>query len=263
MGRCVEDVARSFRVLAGHDPRDPWSLADNPVVPPLEHSSDLRGRVIGYDPTFSESGVDPEVVAILHTAIDVLRAQGAEVVETRLPDVEAALACWVQLGSAEMANAHAETYPSRATEYGPELARTLELGRHVSGRAVAAAWEIRTALTRQLAGCFSAGAAGSPGRASGGVDALICPVIPGHFGAHAILTRSQTLPFEAAAGLAMRFASTFDLTGSPALTLCGGFDGDGAPIGFQLVGRHCDESTLLALGAAYQRVTDHHRQRPG
>jgi Asp-tRNA(Asn)/Glu-tRNA(Gln) amidotransferase A subunit family amidase len=45
--------------------------------------------------------------------------------------------------------------------------------------------------------------------------------------------------------------------------LCCGFDGDRAPIGFQLVGRHCDESTLLALGAAYQRVTDHHRQRPG
>jgi amidase len=255
MGRSVGDVAKSFRVLAGHDPRDPWSLADHPVVAPLDDRASVRGRVIGYDPVFSEAGVDPEVVATLQAAIDALRGQGVEVVEMRLPDVDAALASWVQLGSAEMANAHAATYPSRASEYGGEFARTLDHGLNVSGREVAAAWAIRLALTRRLAGCFTAGAAG-------GLDALICPVIPGRFGAGAILTRDETLPFEAAAGLATRFASPFNLSGSPSLTLCGGFDGDGAPIGFQLVGRHCDESTLLELGAAYQRATDHHRKRP-
>jgi len=262
MGRSVGDVAKSFRVLVGHDPRDPWSLADNPVVAPLDEEKSVRGRVIGYDPVFSEAGVDAEVVAALQAAIEVLRGQGAEVVEMRLPDVDAALASWVQLGSAEMANAHAATYPSRTSEYGREFARTLEHGMSVSGRDVAAAWEIRLALTRRLEGCFAAGGGGAPNGTRQGLDALICPVIPGRFGAGAILTRAETLPFEAAAGLATRFASPFNLSGSPSLTLCGGFDRDRAPIGFQLVGRHCDESTLLELGAAYQRATDHHRQRP-
>ncbi len=262
MARSVADVARSFRVLAGHDPRDPWSLTDNPTLPPLPASPDVRGRVVGYDATFCEEGVDAEVIATLHTALDVLRREGVKVVEMRMPDVGAALASWVQLGSAEIANAHAATYPARAAEYGRELAQTLDHGLSVSGRDVASAWEIRLALARRLAGCFVGVAPGCPSAAPDGLDAILCPVVPGRFGAGAILTRPETLPFPEAAGLAMRFTSPFDLSGSPTLTLCGGFDAEAAPIGFQLVGRHCAETTLLELGAAFQRATDHHRQRP-
>lgn len=61
----------------------------------------------------------------------------------------------------------------------------------------------------------------------------------------------------------MRFTSPFNLSGSPSLTLCGGFDHEASPIGFQLVGRHLDEARLLELGAAYQSTTDHHLQHPG
>ena len=60
----------------------------------------------------------------------------------------------------------------------------------------------------------------------------------------------------------MRFTSPFNLSGSPSLTLCGGFDSERAPIGFQVVGKHCDEETLLEFGAAYQGATDHHQARP-
>ncbi len=50
--------------------------------------------------------------------------------------------------------------------------------------------------------------------------------------------------------------------GVPALTVPCGFDGDGLPIGIQLVGRHWAEGTLLAVARAYQQATDWHRRRP-
>ena len=50
--------------------------------------------------------------------------------------------------------------------------------------------------------------------------------------------------------------------GVPALTVPCGFDGQGLPIGIQLVGRHWAEGTLLAVAHTYQQATDWHRRRP-
>ena len=47
----------------------------------------------------------------------------------------------------------------------------------------------------------------------------------------------------------------------PALSVPCGFEA-GMPIGLQLVGPQWSEALLLACGAAYQDVTDFHRQRP-
>ncbi len=259
MARSVEDVARSFSALCGHDPRDPWSLTDNPAFPEWSGDSDVKGRVVGIDAAFCEEDVDPEMAAATFAAVDVLRAQGIRVVEMKLPDCGEALGAWLHLGSAEIANAHADTHPSRASDYGEGLSATIQLGQSVSGRDVASAWRHRIAFARRLAGVFVGGAPGCPTEAPNGLDAIISPVIPGRFPANANLGDPGALPHGRAA---MRFTSPFNLSGSPSLTLCGGFDGEGTPIGFQFVGAHNDEATLCALGAAYQRATDHHLKRP-
>ena len=43
----------------------------------------------------------------------------------------------------------------------------------------------------------------------------------------------------------LRFTAPFDMSGSPSITLPGGFTAEGLPIGFQLVGRHLDEALLV------------------
>jgi amidase len=55
---------------------------------------------------------------------------------------------------------------------------------------------------------------------------------------------------------------TLDLTGMQALTMNGGFAKHGAPIGFQLVGKHLSEDLLLRAGRAYQSITDWHTRHP-
>ena len=97
------------------------------------------------------------------------------------------------------------------------------------------AWRERIAWTRRLEGCFEAGSATTVRRERRqGLDALLAPVIPGPFPADANLGRPETLPN---GGAAMRFTGPFNMSGSPSLAMCGGFDDEGAPIGFQLVGR--------------------------
>ena len=52
------------------------------------------------------------------------------------------------------------------------------------------------------------------------------------------------------------------MTGSPTITLPGGFAANGGPVAFQFVGRHFDEAALVRAGDAFQRVTDWHKRHP-
>ena len=51
------------------------------------------------------------------------------------------------------------------------------------------------------------------------------------------------------AGRFSELTAVFNVTGQPAASLPAGFDGNGLPVGVQLVGRHCSEELLLQLSA--------------
>jgi amidase len=61
---------------------------------------------------------------------------------------------------------------------------------------------------------------------------------------------------------AIRFTAPFDVSGSPTITLPNGFDANGLPLSFQLVGPHLWEHILCRAGAAYQPVTEWHLRHP-
>ncbi len=261
MARSAADCRALYAVMAGHDPRDPWSWPHDPArdSTAASRAGAVQGWKVGFDAGYCEEQVDPVVANALRRALDTFRSLGAEIVEFELPSIDEAIGAWVALGSAEIARAHEATYPSRKAEYGEALAATIEQGRSVSGRDVAHAWKTRIAFERRLAGCFERGAATCPTDAPAGLDALIAPVIPGLFAANTNLSDVDANP---AVAHAVRFTSPFNLSGSPSLTMPCGFDRDGAPIGFQLVAAHFEESKLLALGEAYQNATDYHHARP-
>lgn len=260
MARSATDAARIFSVLCGYDPRDPWSLAANPPADlAASITPRIRGLRLGYDARYCEEGVDPIIQRALRAARELFAELGAEIVEFEMPSFEEAIGAWAFLGSAEIANAHANTYPSSKAQYGESLAATIEAGRSVSGQKVAHAWKTRIAFSRRLAGCFEDGGESCRAASAGGLDALIAPVIPGLFPADTNLSDVVRYP---GAAVSFRFTTPFNLSGSPSLTLPCGFDPEGAPVGMQLVGAHASETKLLSMGSAFQSATDYHRQRP-
>jgi Asp-tRNA(Asn)/Glu-tRNA(Gln) amidotransferase A subunit family amidase len=54
----------------------------------------------------------------------------------------------------------------------------------------------------------------------------------------------------------------FNVTGSPAISVCCGYTDTGLPLGLQIVGKRFDELTLLSLAYAYEKATPWHEQHP-
>lgn len=247
MARNVDDVSRVFSVLAGYDSGDDWSLASNPVATASALVPSVRGMRIGIDRNYAEEGVAPEIVAATQSALSTFEALGAEIIEIELPSVEDVMSAWFSVMAVEVADAHSDVFPANADDYGAELRQSIELGLATEARAVSRAWKARTAFSRRLEACFDR------------VAALLLPVIPDLYAANTNLSDVAAVP---SAAIAVRFTSPFNLSGSPSLTMCGGFDSEAAPIGFQIIGSNLDEARLLALGTAYQSATDWHTQHP-
>jgi aspartyl-tRNA(Asn)/glutamyl-tRNA(Gln) amidotransferase subunit A len=54
----------------------------------------------------------------------------------------------------------------------------------------------------------------------------------------------------------------FNVLGGPALAQCIGFTPDGLPLAMQIVGRPCDEATVLRAAHAYETATSWRARRP-
>ena len=92
------------------------------------------------------------------------------------------------------------------------------------------------------------------------VDLLLVPVHP--FGNPSAAQLDDIFKTPNGINDVLRYTAPFDMSGSPTITLPGGFIAAGLPIGFQLVGRHLDEAVLVRAAHAYQQVTDWHRRHP-
>ncbi|HKU99817.1 MAG TPA: amidase [Vineibacter sp.] len=252
MTRSAADAGAMLGAIAGLDPNDPTTLAE-PVPDYLaDLDTGIRGLRVGIDASYNETGSDPQVIAAVRAARIVLEDLGATIKDVTVPNTDAVAAAWAPYCGAEAAIAHESTYPARAAAYGPANASTIagliEVGRATSGIDVMKAHHARLAFGGALAALFRH------------IDLLLIPTQPL---ADFTLAREAAL-FADPDGLAafLRFATPFDMSGSPTITLPGGFTRQGLPLSFQLVGRHLDEALLVRAGHAYQQVTDWHRRHP-
>ncbi len=248
MARSAADCAAMLGAIAGADPNDPTAV-QQPVPDYLAGlNGSMRGTRIGVDRRWTSEGVDAAATKALQEALRVAADLGAEIHEVAFPDTAAMVADWFPLCGIETAVAHEATYPSRKAEYGPGLAGLIELGLQQSGTDYQKIVLRREAFRGRVRALFET------------VDLLAVPVQT--FSAPT-LEKMATLGEdpELITGL-LRFTCPFDMTGSPTITLPGGFTESGGPVAFQFVGRHFDEGRLVAAGDAYQRITDWHRRHP-
>ncbi len=253
MARSAADAGAILGVIAGADQHDPTAVP----VPVPDYLAGLGAPIgdlrIGVDRGYNETRVDGATIHMLDDVVAVLRRLGARIVETTLPDTATVNDMWSRYAGVEAAIAHQATFPSRASEYGSvdtpgSIAGLVAPGHAVSGIELMRAHHQRLAFTGGLA------------RTLYDVDVLLTPVQPT---TSLTLTQKQTLYADADALTDfLRFVTPFNMSGNPTITLPGGFDKDGMPLGFQFVGRPFDERSLIQLGDAYQRETDWHLRHP-
>jgi amidase len=246
MARNAADAAALLGVVAGHDPRDPTSLSA-PVPDYLGRIGlGVSGLRLGIDEDFLSDGTDPQVMAVIEAAVEVLLGCGARRVPIDFPSPRRLIDAWLPLTIAEAAAAHAETYPSRAGDYAPQLRMLLAMAQDLDARIIVEGYRVRRDFSGEMAALFEA------------IDLLIVPVSPNVTPLTADMGAMEKVDTSAV----LRFTAPFNFTGQPTVTLQGGVDKAGMPIGFQLVAHHLNEDLLLRAAHAFQQRTDWHTRHP-
>lgn len=251
MTRTVADAAIMFEAMAGFDSNDPTSLTD-PVLPVGDElQRGVAGLRIGIDHVYASNNVEPAVTKAVGDVIAELQRQGAEIVDVKMPDVGNTGEVWYDLETVEAVIANAETFPSRADEYGPGFRSVLEYGLQVSGVTFARASKRRDEFSARLH------------RMLAEVDCMVCPSMGNS--APLKLTDAAALETEALWKSLVPndiFTKPFNLSGVPTLSVPCGFSDDGLPLSVQFVGARLSEALLCRVGHAYQQATDWHTRHP-
>jgi aspartyl-tRNA(Asn)/glutamyl-tRNA(Gln) amidotransferase subunit A len=250
LARRAADCACLLQAIAGPDPRDPTTRS----VPVPDYraalTGDVRGLRVGVPREYFFEGVDLEVEAAFHEAIEVLELQGASVREIALPHIRHARTIMATIIASEAYSVHEENLRSRAEEYGSDVRARLRWG-----ECLLASHYLKAQRARQLLRDGFTTALRE-------VDLIATPATPVAALPIESIQRGGSDAFAAAARTLTQMTGPFNLTGLPALSIPCGFTGDGLPIGLQLAARPFDESTLLNAAHAYEEATAWHTRRP-
>jgi aspartyl-tRNA(Asn)/glutamyl-tRNA(Gln) amidotransferase subunit A len=245
MARSAEDVALLLDAIAGHDPRDPGSVASGQHGFGDDLSLDLRGLRVGFVRHFHEQDLtaDPEVLAALEQVAATFATEGATVSTIVLPPLnEFAGVCRVILGS-EVWPTHAERLRSRAGDYGQLSRQRLMSGAFLSADDYLRAQKRRSEMKAAVDEAF------------GVVDILLT--------ASALAPPCRIEDVEMLAATHQLQAWTpFNVTGHPAVSVMAGVSKSGLPLSAQLVAPALRDSLVLKAANVYERSTEWHSLRP-
>jgi aspartyl-tRNA(Asn)/glutamyl-tRNA(Gln) amidotransferase subunit A len=258
MARTVRDCAIVLEAMASFDPKDSTSL-DLPV-PRWEAnlSSDLKGKRVGIPAEYRIDGVPADIDALWDQGVEWLRDAGAEPVQISLPHTKYALPTYYIIAPAE-ASSNLARYDgvryglrvegvktlddmyaaTRAAGFGAEVKRRIMIGTYVLSAGYYDAYftkaqRVRTLIKRDFATAFEQ------------CDLILTPTAPS--AAFAIGEKTDPL----AMYLNDVFAVPASLAGLPAMSVPGGLDAQGLPLGLHLIGRELDEQGVLNAGLAIE-----------
>ncbi len=260
MARSVEDCAILLRAMSGFDAKDSTS-AQQPV-PDFRAAVQrgVKGLRIGVPAEYRMDGMSAEIEALWTQGIEWLRAQGAEIVDVSLPHTRYGLPVYYIVAPAE-ASSNLARYDgvrfgarvdgedlidmyekSRAAGFGAEVKRRIMIGTYVLSAGYYDAYylkaqKIRALILRDFTEAFEK------------VDALLTPTAP-----TAAFGIGEKMDDPVAMYLNDVFTVPASLAGVPAISIPAGLDGQGLPLGLQVIGRHFDEETIIAVGAALEQA---------
>ena len=268
VARTVLDAALLHDVIKGHDPRDSTSLTDEwPSFAAIAREQrSLEGVRIGVVKELDAPGFQPGVSSRFHEALELLAANGAEIVEVSAPHFEYAVAAYYVILPAEASSNLAKfdsvrfglrvnpvgggtvedvMAATREQGFGPEVKRRIILGTYALSAGYydayyGSAQKVRTLIQRDFDAAFAK------------ADVLVSPSAP---------TTAFKFGEKLADPLAMYLNDVTtipaNLAGVPGMGLPIGLaPEDGLPVGLQIMAPAREDARLYAVGAALETLLE-------
>ena len=253
--RTVEDAALALTVLAGYDPRDPFSLTE--PVPDFIGATrrSIRGLRIAYSPNFDVFPVDRGVADVVGRAVRAFEEAGARVEEVKLgikrsqrefSDLWNRLYMVLNLHALEdLKRAGKDLLGEHRDDFPPEYLRWVKEAQGMSALDFYRDQATRSEVYHAIQGTLS------------DYDLLVTPTMacpPVNNAGDGNTLGPNQINGEAVDPL-IGFCLTYFLnfTGHPAASIPAGL-ADGLPVGMQIIGRRNADVDVLAASAAFERL---------
>ncbi len=236
--RTVEDNAILLQAVAGRDDADRSSARCLPADFSGEINAGVKGLRIGIIEHFYAEDLigDPEQVAAIATAADVLRRLGAEVAPVRLSPLQRHTECGRTILMAEAFAVHERDLQRRPQDYAEITRRKLLPGAFIPAADYVKAQQLRTALCDEFAATMR------------DFDAVIT-----------LSSLDSPCRIDDAETIAKTYERQcrmpFNITGTPAISVPTGFTTAGLPTAMQIGGRAFAEPMVYRIAHAFCEAT--------
>ena len=256
----VTDCATILETIASYDPKDSTSIRRDDYDFTSALVDDVKGMKIGIPKDYLIEGLNPEVKAAIMNAAHKLAEKGAVVEEFDLSLVEYAIPAYYVIACAEassnLARFDGVKYGYRTPEYnelhemykktrsegfGPEVKRRIMLGSFVLSSGYYDAYYLKALRTKALIKqAFD--------KAFSKYDVILGPVAP---------TTAPEIGSSLADPIKMYLGDIYtisvNLAGLPGISVPGGFDSKGLPIGVQMIGNCFEEKKIIRTAYAFEQ----------
>ncbi len=247
MTQNVEDAAILYDIISGSDAKDSTNAQkDDKVVP---HLNAARKLTIAIVPKYIENA-SQDVKDAYAKAIEALKAQGHTIVEKEMMDAKYDISAYYITATAEAAtnlgrydgirygnrvegkNLEETYYNTRSEGFGDEVKRRILLGNFVLSSGYYEAYYVKAQKTRHMI-------KDEYNKIFEEVDLILSPVAP------TVAPKFGELANPMDMYLSDLYTISVNLAGLPALSLPIMKNGEGMPVGLQLIAKAYDEQTLF------------------
>ncbi len=263
--RTVSDAAIVSQVMMGHDSKD--STCANLPVPDLIGSlyKGIKNLKIGIPREYRDDRLDPDISKKWQETEEILKAEGAEIVEVTLPNTKYGVAAYYVIAPAEASSNLArydgvrygfrakgenltldEMYElTRSEGFGKEVRRRIMIGTYVlSAGSYDTYFSKAQRVRRLIANDFN--------QAFTKVDVLLTPVTP----TPAFSLDSPSMSDPVAMYLNDIFTIPASMAGLPCISIPVGLSNKKLPIGMQIITNRFEEGKLFRVASELERCID-------
>jgi aspartyl-tRNA(Asn)/glutamyl-tRNA(Gln) amidotransferase subunit A len=259
MSKNVRDCSLLLEVISTYDRKDSTSIDFKRNNYSSELTSNIKGKKIGIPNEYRIDGMPNEIEELWSKGIEYVKDCGAEIIDISLPHTNYALATYYIVAPAE-ASSNLARYDgvkygfrsigknlidmyekTRSEGFGDEVKRRIMIGTYVLSSGYYDAYYLKAQKVRKLI-------KNDFDEAYKKVDAIMTPSTPSSAFKIGEKTNDPVSMY-----LNDIFTVPVNLAGLPAISIPGGLDVKGYPLGLQIIGKAFDEQNILNIAYAMEK----------